>query len=108
MRAVYIASPYTIGDTGENVAVQMEAAHRIMDMGHCPIVPLLFHFLHIYRVRTEREWLALGAELLKRADIVLRLPGYSRGADAEVLIAKNLKIPVVMGWEELEQLLSQS
>ena len=33
--------------------------------------------------------------LVRVSDYVLRLPGESRGADAEVELAKSLKIPVV-------------
>jgi hypothetical protein len=35
MKIIYIASPYTIGDVAANVHVQIEAAHKIMDAGHC-------------------------------------------------------------------------
>jgi len=108
MKVIYIASPYTNGDVGQNVAVQLNAAHRLMDMGLCPIAPLLSHFLHIHQFRPYEEWLVMDFELLKRSDIVLRLPGYSNGADREVTEAKNLKIPVAIGWKELDHLLSQS
>jgi len=107
MKVIYISSPYTIGDTAQNVAVQMDAAHIILDMGHCPIVPLLSHFLHIYRFRPYEEWFQMDIELLRRSDILLRLPGISIGADKEAEEAKNAGIPVAVGWDQLYQILGE-
>ncbi len=101
MKLIYIASPYTLGDVAENVAIQMNAAHKIMNMGHCPIVPLLSHYLHIHRQRPYKDWLEMDLAIIPRVDILLRLPGKSKGADKEVALANNLNIPVAMGWEEL-------
>lgn len=102
MLVIYIASPYTKGDQATNVAVQVAAAHRIMDLGHCPIAPLLSHYLHIYRQRPWGEWMLADLALLDRSDHVLRLPGESVGADMEVSRARELGISVSFGWSELE------
>lgn len=99
---IYIASPYTIGDKEENVRVQIDAAHRIMDMGHAPITPLLSHYLEAVRPRPYEDWIKADLPLVERADILLRLPGESKGADMEVEHAKKNKIEVVESWEELE------
>ena len=104
-KVIYIASPYTVGDMAENVAVQLEAAHKLMDMGHCPVAPLLSHYLSIHRRRPYQEWIDTDLALIPKMDIVLRLPGFSKGADGEVDLAKELKIPVCFGWEELESYL---
>jgi hypothetical protein len=101
MKVIYIASPYTMGDTAENVSVQIKAAHRILDMGHCPIAPLLSHFLHIHRQRPYEDWIEMDFALLKKADLLLRLPGESAGADNEVEEAVRLGIPVAFGWTAL-------
>jgi len=101
MKLVYIASPYTIGDVAENVAVQEEAAHLILDKGHVPIVPLLSHYLHIRRQRPYEDWIRMDLAILPKADVVLRLPGLSSGADQEVEYAKELGIPVVYKIEDL-------
>lgn len=105
VKLIYIASPYTIGDVAANVHVQMEAAHRIMDMGHAPITPLLFHFLHIHRQRPAEDWLAIDHAIIRRVDVLLRLPGESKGADGEVALAQKNKIPVAFGWLALRNLL---
>lgn len=102
MKLVYIASPYTIGDVAENVAVQEETAHKILDKGHVPIVPLLSHYLHIRRQRPYQDWLKMDMKILERVDIVLRLPGESKGADKEVTYAKEKGLPVIYSLEELD------
>lgn len=104
MLTCYIASPYTHGDVAANVAVQEEACHRLLDLGLCPIAPLLAHYLHIRRQRPYDEWLEMAKTLLRKSDMVLRLPGFSPGADQEVSLATNLHIPVYFGencWEDL-------
>ncbi len=105
MKVIYIASPYTLGDVAENVAIQIEAAHKILDMGHCPVAPLLSHYLHIHRQRPYQHWVEMDLALIPKMDIVLRLPGESKGADGEVALAQKLNIPVAFGWEELWRLL---
>lgn len=105
MSVIYIASPYTIGDVAANVSTQIDAAHRIMDMGHAPIAPLLSHYLHIYRQRPYEEWLKADLMLVGKADVVIRLPGESKGADLEASHAEELEVPVAYSWEQLEWIL---
>jgi hypothetical protein len=104
-KIVYISSPYTLGDKDENVAVQIEAAHQLMDNGHIPIAPLLSHYLHLFRPRPYEDWMKVDLALIPKVDIVLRLPGESSGADREVNLAKSLNIPVAYGWVELWDIL---
>lgn len=104
MKLIYIASPYTLGDVAQNVGVQQEAAHKILDFGHCPITPVLSHYLHIYKQRPYRDWLEMDLAIIPRVDILLRLPGKSAGADEEVALAKKLNIPVAFGWNNLARL----
>lgn len=101
MSVIYIASPYSVGDVAANVSTQIDAAHRIMDMGHAPIAPLLSHYLHIYRQRPYEEWLKSDLEIIRKVDVVLRLPGASKGADQETGLAEELDIPVAHGWDQL-------
>ena len=106
MKVIYIASPYTKGDVAANVAVQIDAAHRILDMGHCPVAPLLSHYLHIYRQRPYEDWMQMDLALIPKMDVVLRLPGESAGADGEVDKARECDIAVAYGWEELKDYLA--
>ena len=98
---VYIASPYTVGDVAVNVKAQLDAADMLMDLGFTPFVPLYSHFQHIVHPRPYQEWLDLDLEWLPVCDVVLRLPGESKGADIEVKKAKELNKPVVYSFDEL-------
>ena len=97
---VYIAGPYTKGDTAINVREAILAGDQIYSMGFIPFIPHLTHFWHIVCPRPYEQWLKLDIEWLLVCDAVLRLPGDSSGADAEVLLATNSGIPVYFGMEE--------
>ena len=101
MKLVYIAGPYTVGDTGGNVYNAITYAHKIIDNGSCPIVPHLSHFLHIFSPRPYDDWMKLDLAMLRKCDALLRLPGKSPGADKEVELAKALDIPVFTTFNEL-------
>lgn len=107
MKLIYIASPYTKGDPADNTAIQMEAAHAIMDLGHCPIAPLLSHFLHIHRRRPYQDWINMDLAMIPKMDVILRLEGESSGADGEVAAAERLGIPICFGWGELRKYLQE-
>lgn len=98
---IFISSPYTKGDQGENVRVQLDAANEIMNLGHFPFVPLLSHFQHIVHPRPYGDWLANDMAWLECCDLLLRLPGESLGADVEVERAKQLGIEVIYTLNEL-------
>lgn len=98
---VYVAGPYTRGDAAQNVAAAMRAGDELMDGGFYPLVPHLTHFMHMMRQRAYKEWLALDDEFLRACHAVVRLPGMSDGADAEVSLAHTLGIPVYRGVREL-------
>ena len=104
---VYIASPYTIGDTAVNVRRQIDVADIIMDMGLLPFAPLMSHFHHIIHPRSYENWLEWDFEWLASCDFVLRLSGESKGADMEVAKAIELGIPVVYSIEELYKIINQ-
>lgn len=102
MKVVYIASPYTIGDTARNVSVHIQAAAKLIKRGYCPIAPLLSHFVQIYQEFQYEKWMEIDMELLSRSDAILRIPGESPGAEREVQKAVELDIPVFYSVEELD------
>lgn len=96
---IYIASPYTsYKDKLKAVENQIEAANKILDLGHFPFVPL---FSHYFKEQSYDFWLRMDIEFLKVCDAVLRLPGESKGADFEVKMAKYFNIPVYYNLEEI-------
>ena len=96
---VYIASPYTKGGHMENVCRQIDAADEIRDAGHLSYAPLLSHFWHILIPHEYDYWMAMDLEWVRKANALVRLPGASKGADAEVAEAQRLCIPVYHGLE---------
>lgn len=101
MILVYIASPYTIGDQAVNVKRQMDTFEALANLGFCPLAPLLTHYQHILHPRPYSSWIDITLEYVRHSDVVLRLPGESKGADGEVAEAESSGIPVVFSIEEL-------
>jgi len=98
---VYIAGPYTKGDVAVNVRRAFEAANRLADSGFAPFVPHSTHFWHMIFPRPYEFWLELDKQFLPFCNVVLRLPGESNGADGEIRLAQELKIPVFTSIESL-------
>lgn len=103
MIKVYIASPYTIGNTAENVKAQLDMANELLEHGFSPYVPLLTHFLHMAHPQPDEVWFKLDFDWLLMCDCVLRLPGESAGADREVELARHKGLPVFYGRDDFRE-----
>ena len=101
MIKVFISSPYSEGNQAENVKVQMDAANELISAGFAPYMPLYTHFLHIVYPKDYFTWIKLHIEYLLLCDVVLRLPGISKGSDYEVATAAQNGIPVFYSLEKL-------
>ena len=102
MIKIFISGPYTKGDVAQNVKVAMDMSNELMNRGFAPYCPHLTHFLHMNHWQPYEKWLALDCEYLVLCDGVIRLPGESVGADKEVILAENKKIPVFHAIDEVE------
>ena len=104
---VYIASPYSEGDTGINVRFQCDVFDRLLTDGVVlPWPPLWSHFQHVVHPRPYKDWLDYDLALIRRGtfDACLRLHAhclklgymqtYSPGADREVIAFEQLGRPV--------------
>jgi hypothetical protein len=100
---VYIAGPYTQGDTAVNVRTAMQAWAELLDAGYCPYCPHWSHFQHLLTPQPRRTWLDYDLEWLKVCAAVVRLSGTSEGADGECAAAMKLGIPVFHSVAELVQ-----
>ena len=89
MIKVYIASPYTIGDTAVNVKRQIDCANELINLGYAPYAPLLSYFQHMIHPQPYEKWMELTSEWLKECDCLLRLCGESSGSDREMEQALN-------------------
>ena len=101
MTRVYVAGPYSGGDTLANIARAVFHADWLLSLGYIPFVPHLTGFWHFYHPRKYEEWLAYDMAWLRMCDALLRIPGESPGADREVALAESLGIPVFYSVPEL-------
>ena len=101
MIKVYIAGPYSKGDVAVNVNTATLIADELYDLGYAPYLPHLTHYWHIIKPRPYEDWLKLDKEFLLICDCVLRIPGESSGADAEVDLARDKGIKVFFSIQSL-------
>ncbi len=102
---VYISGPYTRFDVAANVRQAVLAGLDIVKAGHVPFIPHLYHFAHFLIPQPYAIWTALDLHWLQCCHCLLRLHGYSPGADREVERAKQLGLPVYYSIEACVQAL---
>lgn len=100
---VYISGPITKGNRNHNYYQACEAHRELMLAGFAPINPMLTMVLPCAwgDELPHSLWLECDFPLVERSDAVLRLPGYSVGADAELTHAENCGIPIFHGLDQL-------
>lgn len=101
MKKIYIASPYTVGDTAMNVRAQIDAADELISLGFAPFCPLYSHFQHMIHPRSYDDWIKLDNVWVLACDGLLRLDGESSGADDEVELAVENGKPVFYSIEQI-------
>ena len=101
---VYIACPITHGSRNYNYFQACEAERLLMLKGFAPqnpahtiVVPFAWQSEFPHSL-----WLDCCFPLIERMDAILRLPGYSVGADAEVQHAQQCNVPVFYSIDDLE------
>ena len=92
---IYVAGPYQIGDKEQNVKNTIDAAEHLSQHGFIPIVPLLSHYWHIHYHHPHEFWMTIDYVLLSICDIMVFLPGKSKGVEQEVQWANAMNIPVI-------------
>jgi nucleoside 2-deoxyribosyltransferase len=99
---VYIASPYTLGDTAVNVRNSIDVFYELIKHGFIPFSPLaMCHTIQMIHPIEYEQWMQYDFEWVKTCDCLLRLPGDSQGADREIEVAKETGIPVFYSMKEL-------
>ena len=105
---VYVAGPYsapTINEIDENVRKAIKMGEQITKVENCiPFVPHLFHWWEKLHPHPYEFWLDLDLKMLEKCDILFRIEGESKGADAELEFARANNIPYVYSIEELNEL----
>jgi hypothetical protein len=101
-RYIYVAGPYSNGDMVLNVRNAVLAAEELIKLEFIPYIPHLTMFWHIITPHKYSFWIDYDLRWLDKCEALLRLPGESKGADAEVEYAKESNIPVYYSIEELK------
>lgn len=91
----YVSGPYSIGDPVLNTRAAIDAGNRLADAGYTVIIPHLSHFWHMIHPHDWNFWLMQDMVLVTRCDLLVRLPGESKGADMEEAVARANNIPVL-------------
>lgn len=110
-RLVYLACPITAGNRNVNYFQAIEAERELMFAGFAPQNPAHTMTLPFgWQPDVPHTlWLDCCFPLVERCDAVLRLPGYSVGADAEVQHAVRHGVPVfyavadLAAWRDAEE-----
>lgn len=100
-RWIFVAGPYTADDPVINTRNAILAGIDLRNRGYTPIVPHLFHLAHLVAPQPYGFWTDWDMDLLKRCDCLVRLPGESSGADAEVVRARELGLEVFDGLDSV-------
>jgi len=91
---IFISAPYTIGDALNNVVKVIDVAEKLVQKGHTPFVPHLYHFWDTLYPHPREFWLKLDLEWMKSCDALFRMEGASTGADLEVIQAGRLGLTI--------------
>lgn len=99
---IYVAGPITLGDPERNLRRAIDAADTLLRFGAAPFVPHLHMAWHAVHPHEHAEWMAFDVCWLQCCDALLRLPGESVGADAEVEWCETHGTPVLRSLGEAD------
>ena len=98
---IYISGPITRGDPIHNFHQAVSAQMELIQAGLAPLNPMLTMMMPGERMVRHHEWMEIDLPWVAVADAVLRLPGESEGADAEVAAAMDRGIPVLYSVDQV-------
>lgn len=99
---VYVSGPYTNPPPPiANVANALIAGDWLLENGFLPFIPHLNHSWDRVSPKEYQVWLDMVLEWVPLMHALLRLPGYSPGADTECALAEKLGIPVFTERDDL-------
>jgi hypothetical protein len=100
---VYISGPISSGNRNHNQFQGCEAHKALMLAGFAPLNPIITGNIPFAWDKDVPHslWLDCDMPWVEVSDAILRLPGYSVGADAECTHAANCGIPIFYSVEEL-------
>lgn len=92
---VYISGPISLGSKTENFAQFMHAQRALIEAGFAPLNPGLTMHEGIAKAFDHETWLEVDLPWVEAADLLIRLPGESKGADREVRAAIEAGVEVL-------------
>jgi nucleoside 2-deoxyribosyltransferase len=99
---IYVSGPLTTGDTIANIRHAIHAGAVLIERGYAVIVPHEKALgMELLYPQSYDEWLAYDFRCILTCDAVLRIPGASKGGDAEVAFARERGIPVYYSFDTL-------
>lgn len=103
IRYVYVAGPITHGDVLLNLRTGILAGRDLLTKGYAPYVPHFDYSLYMLDPETANyeRLLMWDFDWIRKCDALVRLPGYSNGADREVEFATSIGVPIFYGLEAL-------
>lgn len=101
---IYVAAPYSRPDPVENTHRAIRGGLSIWEerLG-VPLIPHLTLVAHLVMPRPLDYWYEFDLHQIDHCSALLRLPGESTGADAEIEHADTIGIPVFHSVEELRR-----
>ena len=105
MKYIYIAGPYSKGDTFMNIRHALTVAEELIAAGFEPYVPHLAGFWHYLSPHAYDYWMKRDEAWLLKCDALVRIPGESEGADKEVSVALLHSIPVLMENYDIQEVI---
>jgi len=100
---VYLAGPMQKGHRMENLRRGIDAADRIASRGHIVFCPHLNDIWHLLYPHDIEFWMKMDIAWVKKCDVLVRIHGYSQGADREEQLARQWN-KIVFGGEHIDGL----
>lgn len=103
MKLVYISCPITLGNKNWNWFQAADAQVALMRAGYAVHNPAHAIMLPESVNISWEDWLMMDEAIIDRCDLLVRLPGESKGADRECEYARRRKLPVLTLSQALRQ-----
>lgn len=106
---IYIAGKYsapTWGERTKNTHEAIDLGIHLIDLGHYPVIPHLTHFIDErmdylgFPPRDAEYWYRFDNKIIPKCD-ALFLRSHSKGADAELELAKSLGLKIYYSLTEV-------
>lgn len=99
---VFVSCPISRGDAEVNFKRACAAQHDLILHGYAPLNPALCMRLPGNELIEHDQWMEVSLPWVEASDAVLRVSGYSRGADEETAHAEFFSIPVFYSIDEID------